>query len=284
MIPYFMITNLGTFLRSEYARAYPRHLILLQQVCAGGTAFLQRLQDMRERTRPSIILDNGLAEGLTADEDVYIAAVKATRPTCVVLPDLLGVPANVSREHSLRFADRLRKECNDLLSGGMRMMFVPQGTSTHDNLACYAWALQRLDPASFTIGVGLSWKLWQQQHPALSPTSEDSRVLMFTEIMGMPSASRHRFHILGARWDATKVYAQYSNVIGLDSVKPCTCAMAGVIYPAKPLKCKTAHEDTTSCCDDQLLASNVEAFAAAFNLGGFKPGITPKQRRSGGNK
>lgn len=279
MIPYYLITNVGTFVGSDFALKYPRHLILLRQLRAGGQAFLDRLAQMRRHTMPSIILDNGLAEGHVANTDEYMDAIKKTRPSCVVLPDLLDVSAAESRNHSLDFADRIRKECPNLLNEGMRMMFVPQGLNPHDNLACYAWALQRLDPTNFVIGIGLSWKLWQKQHPELDKETEAARELMFEQIMAIPSSSRYRFHVLGGRWGASHLYARYPNIVGLDSVKPCTCALNGMVYPHRPAIPKTEHENTLRCAPDALLEENVAAFAAAFRLVDFCPNVQSKSTR-----
>ena len=252
---YYMITNVGTLLRSTYAQTYPRHLALAPMICKNPAHAALIMQMARRGTR--IILDNGAHEGITIDEEVYLDVAVGIQPSIVVLPDVVGWPAEKSRARGMRFHDRAMKttlQCE--------YMYALQGSDPDDALRDYQWAITHLDPLHYVIGLGQVYLLWEKAYHIYG---EEARVRMMQDMASScPIPERYRFHILGARWapPPSPLTAVGLDVVGIDSIKPCHCAANDLVYPNKPTRACSRMSNRR--VPDRLLRLNVAEFGRLY--------------------
>lgn len=221
-LDYVMIANIGTLQRSHLAHAYTRHL-MLAQFAAPSCPYHQCYSDLiREFVRMGhhVILDNGAFEGQLVPDEQYLNIIKLTKPTAVVLPDIVGASNIDSRKRSLLFALRL---LSTDLNNNMQLMYIPQGLDEAQIMSEYQWALAYFDPARYIIGFGLSYRRFARSEQDRL-WNENARENLVLRVSGLPGFSQFRFHIFGARWEPTRTYAAMPEIIGIDSIKPCTCA------------------------------------------------------------
>lgn len=229
-IPYYMIANNGMLMLSPWAKYYRYHLILAQQWIA-DQEYRQFVRNMREKSpRMDVILDNGAHEGIVIDPEEYLDIAIDLQPNCVVLPDLIGEPALESRKMSMGFMGKA-----SIYMPRCRWMYVPQGASKYDIMQEFKWATEAFTSANnrqWIIGLGQSYLTWETD----AIKDEEARSCLIEEICKLPHVAGCQFHILGGRWNP-KNWVEYLgrlNLVGMDSVKPCTCALAAVPYPIKP--------------------------------------------------
>ena len=262
---YYSIVNPGTYKHNEQARWNSTQLVLAQQLWRDPM-----MASMAAQTALAgvpychMILDNGAHEGVVVPPNDYLELAKSIRPWGVVLPDTMGAPALESRMRSLIFSARLSHD----LPGAMQY-YVPQGTSAVEALDEYDWALSNLDPSRYIIGFGSAYLLWEDQQPA-GAHAEAGREQQVMEVMQHAEAHRFRFHMLGARWEPTKVFSTYPNIIGIDSIKPCHCAFYHTLYSRAGKESKPAGAEPDRFSDrvaeESLLADNVNDFCSAYGV------------------
>ncbi len=254
---YYMIVNTGTFMKSEYAASYPRHLVLAQVLMkdAAYTGAVRRAIEAGTR----VILDNGAHEGIDVDINSYLQLAVALEPWCVVLPDLVGRPPGQSRERQMDFYRTIR----DRLPGETQYMYVGQGRTPEEALDDFDWASNTLHPDRFIIGLGQAYLLWRYAFD-YGDDHEGARAQMIEEVFSAEPMAVYRYHVLGARWAPPVVsFSQYSQVIGIDTIKPCYCAHWGTTYPDMGQDKKIARNSRTAV-DDISLKANVDAFCKAY--------------------
>lgn len=261
---YYMIANLGTLLASPTARRYSYHMVLAQPYASSG-AMRSIIEAMISVRGTEFILDNGAHEGEVMDDDEYMQVVKSLKPECVVLPDLIGRPWKESRDRSIDFDDKLR---SGLVNSEMRRMFVPQGDSKEGILAAVDWACSNLDPDQYTIGLGQSYLTWETE----TRKDEAARAAMILDIRAQIHPSDlavSRFHLLGGRWSPVHIDMMAPKgsllIVGLDSIKPCTCALNQVLYPERPENNKTDFLDER-IASEHALSHNMYDFCRLYGL------------------
>lgn len=258
MIPYTMIVNVGTLVHSEYAQKYPYHLILAQ-LYEESFQYRVAVDNMRSSMGTRFILDNGAHEGIVPTTESiasYWRIVQAVEPSLVVLPDLIGRNSHLSRELSMRFADRVNERYTQI-----KCMFVPQGENQEQIVAEYRFAQRELPSRHFVVGCGQSYLTWE----TAALRDEAARLQMFDECL-IPD-SKARFHILGGRWTPFNVRTTVGlkhHFVGLDSIKPCTCALTGALYPRRPRE--PVDRLSTAVAEDDRLRTNVFQFCAHYGL------------------
>lgn len=252
-----MIVNAGTMMKSTFARAYPRHLIL-HDVYQKSADYRASIHDMRVRCKTRIILDNGAHEGIYPPLNEYLATAVELQPDVVVLTDIVGVKSNESQHRAMEFAGMIEKRFPK-----MQMMYAPQGETQDQILADYEWSINTLDPDRYIIGFGQSYLKWEDRQRGI--IDEIARLEMVQSVMSLPNAARMTYHILGARWRPTGAFNVWSDVIvGLDTIKPCTCALEKVMYPRRPAL--NIDRYSNEVCDDTRLAQNVVALSERYEL------------------
>lgn len=256
-----LITNVGTLLHSQFARKYPQ-MLCLSQIYEKSVDYRNALRDkMRQGHR--IILDNGAHEGFDVDLNDYAIVAKDLEPSVIVLTDLVGRSSKDSRDRSLQFVTLM--EGPGGLPSKTEYMYTPQGRCRSEVLDEYAWAIENLDPKRFIIGLGQGYLQWC--HGPGDENSEITRLPMVQSVMALPGAAACRFHLLGARWEATpmvgSVYASYPNLIGVDTIKPVTCAEAGLRYPNRPSN-RSIERMSMTVVDEELLRENVVRFCHQY--------------------
>ena len=245
---FYMIANPGTLLKCDYAQRYPKHLVLAHEIYrrAAYAAAVRRLCIEKE-----VILDNGAYEGIVISPEVYGEMAENLQPWCTVLPDLIGQPSIESRKRSMEFAES---------HGGLkRLMYVPQGRCPEEVLDEYDWAIENLDSGRFIIGFGKAYELWGN--------GETARIRMVSEVFLHEKAKTFSYHILGARWKGTHVFTSHwgEYIIGIDSSKPCFCALHRSIYPMH-INVESA-EHSPRCADTDLLVKSVKNICAEYGIG-----------------
>ena len=154
----------------------------------------------------------------------------------------------------------------------IKYMYSPQGVTQQSVLEEYAWAFKYLSSDKFVIAFGKSVLPWCRDAEEMD--SELPRVnLIKTVLQQSPESSRFRFHIFGGRWTPSQSLYHLTEAderfISIDSVKPCVCAAAGVLYPQPPVMHGLDPRyrlslDTPVAVDEQSLAENVAAFKTAY--------------------
>lgn len=258
---YHLIVNVQTLAQSPVARAYP-NMLCLSQLYEASPVYRHVLKQKVARG-DRIILDNGAHEGFDVDIDSYIDVVRDLKPTVVVLTDLVGRPGKISRDRSMLLADKI---CGIAALKGTQFMFTPQGLDIEDVLGEYHWAIDNLDPEHFVIGLGQGYLCWAEKEG--DENREATRRPMVESVMSIRGSELHRFHVLGARWSADDSnYDQYENIIGIDTIKPCTCASYGLTYPSRP-PVRSMDRLNGPAVDDVLLSANITAFCREYGCKG----------------
>lgn len=267
---YYMIVNIGTLLHSQICQRYPYHMVLAQQ-WAASEAYRQTISKMQLMDNCRIILDNGAHEGIDIDIDLYTKVVRELEPDVVVLPDLVGRPGDESRALSLKFADALAKQHGCPI----KYMFAAQGQDRDDVLFQYDWAMTYLDPKDYIIGLGQAYLQWTNEPVGQDrggPDWEKPRQKMIEDMeayAGLTKLQAYQFHLLGARWNPMALFRIYRklNIVGLDSIKPCTCTFAGTYYPVyKQEKRKLDLCDDNGYCSTNALTLNIDRLVDAYGL------------------
>lgn len=212
---YYLITNKATFMYEKKVRQYPYQLFLAPLLVADPGY----KQIVAEAIAAGVqaILDNGAHEGQLISTQEYYNLIIELHPWCVVLPDLIGQRAFISRTTSLAFLDRIYR-----LQELPHVMYVPQGDHEDQVVNEFIWANQhfRVGPTEALLGFGDSYKVGQKA----KETAEEARLRLFYRIiqhLGSTTAHPPYFHILGTRTKGTLVFSTYNCVISTDSVDPC---------------------------------------------------------------
>jgi hypothetical protein len=230
-IPYYMIANIGTLVQSKMVQRYPYHLFLAQ-LYIESEDYRSTIKRMRIEYGTRVILDNGAHEGEIIEPDLYAEVLQdmlcPDLPMTVVLPDLIGFNAIRSRVRGMVFMERFERFPE------LTFMYVPQGEHQEDIVREFYLAQERLDPNRCILGFGQSYLKWEDQYVR----DEDARFQLVRRVV---EGGRHPvpYHILGARWrprrwDWLDGYRNEIKVLGLDTVKPITCALGHTMYPSKP--------------------------------------------------
>ncbi len=253
--PFYLIANIGTLQSSPYAQAYKKHLVLAHLV-PQHPLYRRIILNMINRGH-DVILDNGAYESSIVTNTVLEEIIIDLEPPCVVLPDLVDQNAWDSFNASITFYRHFQDTYPELWAR-TRWMLVPQGTSKDNVIDVYRGILS--NPTLYqgiTLGVGLAYKMWN------GSDDEHGRKQMWDEINALPGAQDAEFHILGARWNPTRYYS-CPNVVGLDTMKPCRCALNNYTYPVR--KDVKATHDSPQEADDSLLEVNVKIFCHCYGL------------------
>lgn len=276
-IPFYLITNKESLMKSTWVQNYPRHLILAHLLLEDPVyaAFVRDwIIEMGKREKPlHIIMDNGAYEKEIVGSGDLIELALETRPDVIVMPDAVGEPWSVTWKLGKQFIEEIETELS-LQRNKKRMragitrysptyMYASQGISSHDVLSGYKTAIRELSPKRFVMGLGLGYKQWMKEGD--DPESEDARRRMVDEVFAIPGSSNFRWHVLGARWEATEVFDDYAEYIcGLDTFKPCQSALQGMRYPAHAGP-KISHRDA-GVVDEDILSASVRSFGHDYKL------------------
>jgi hypothetical protein len=154
-------------------------------------------------------------------------------------------------------------------------MFAAQGEDRDDVLCQYDWALRTLNPRDYIIGFGQAYLQWADGYTDQDRRRSDwekPRQEMIEDIesySGLQKMNLFQFHILGARWNPMPLFhlLEKVNIVGLDSVKPCTCAFASTYYPVY----KQEHRKIDLCdevqhCLTNSLTLNIDRLIDAYSL------------------
>ncbi len=257
---FHLITNVGTLIKSPLAIDYPSTLALAH-IYAKHPAYANTLK-MKIRVGHRVILDNGAHEGIDIDLAEYAKVITDLAPSVVVMTDLINRPREESRKRSFELFDHLAEFQQSDAAMNTQFMYVAQGTSKQEVLDEYEWAINELDPVLFIIGLGNGYLHWVRETG--DENKEETRMPMVGEVLGMPGAEDHEFHVLGARWSADNSdYAYFENISGIDTIKPCTCASSGLVYPTKPpFRCMD--RESLDTVDSSLLEMNILEFCADY--------------------
>jgi hypothetical protein len=257
---YHLIANVGSYKnRDGLVFRYPNSLALAHLYGPHGlySGALKAKVALGHR----IILDNGAHEGVDMDIQSYAEVVKDLKPAVVVMTDKVGISNVGSRARSLHLLNYVTPK--DL--PGTKFMYTPQGEDKDQVLADYEWALNRLDPSEFMLGLGQGYLCWADKDRPDTVNLEDTRVPMVEAVMKLPNADKFEFHLLGARWSAGQSrYDQFANISGVDTIKPVTCSEFRTYYPTRPpIRCinrEGYHE-----IDEAYLAANIETFCESYH-------------------
>lgn len=258
---YYVITNVGTFMQTPLPKKMPNQMVL-HQVLAANPNYFRAVKRMQHLYKPRIILDNGAHEDCLASEEAYKGMIEELQPDVVVLPDLIGQRWEDSFKVSLKFSEWMIAHFPQ-----MEMIFACQGEDPPQTLKAYAQAYRELPADKFIIGFGQSYLCWQRDG-----LRDDMarRELMYRLIKYMGFAIddvQHRGHILGGRWNTCPMDECYQqlNITGLDSVKPCTCAVQGTTYPVRT-NGKIDLADMSVPHSIGSLVQNINTFIDAYQL------------------
>lgn len=253
---YFMIANVGTMLESAYARAYPRHMFLMQVYQKAPESYRMTVQHLCEKAGTTVMADNGAHEGIICEDGEYLKFIEETQPQYAVLPDLIGQDWMKSRDRSLQFDAKMLA-----VAPNTRAIFAGQGRSSEETLIAYRWAMLHLNQEHYLMGLGQAYLRWE------TPTrkGEAARWELFRNIIEFGYPERP-FHILGARWNACDFFSQIPCVQSIDSIKPWKSADCGDRYPARISDSFTEPDfrNELHCGRDMLLNDSVDAFCRAY--------------------
>ncbi len=275
-IPFYLITNKASLVNNPVVRLYPRHLILahlLREDPAYAGIVERWIKAARVDERPlHVIMDNGAYEKQIVGTGDLVALAAYLKPDVIVMPDAVGEPHRATWELGQVFVEHMEKKLRTMHTASRSKlarqydpiyMYVSQGVSPHDVMEGYALAMNKLDPQKYVMGLGLGYKAWLS--PSDPEESEAARERMVEDIFSLPKSSTFRWHILGARWNATKHFAEYSPYIcGLDTFKPCQSALNGMRYPGR-IPEKVDHRDPR-IVDVDILNRSMEVFASMYDL------------------
>ena len=280
---FYMIANIGTLLRSNYAQSYPCHLVLVEQVLGDSPAYVAQLEGMCASATYTVVLDNGAYEEKLASCDHIMTAAISIKPDIIVLPDLVGLSGRQSFEASCHDYEHLQGAIKQGdLPESTRFMWVGQGDSAIDTLECYRLLMTQCPDPKPILGLGRGYYHWcatsaeQATEEGRHRMMRDIDILMgnvFLETSQAPHPIMPDFDcfLLGARWYPSPILhmTTHLRVIGIDSYKPCRAAVHGYRYGTErcmsvqpPLK----HTNRDLFANDFALADNVKAFCEAYNL------------------
>lgn len=260
MIPYYMIVNAGTLLHYESVRTYPRHLVLAP-VLARNSDMLDTVREMI-KSGVAVILDNGAYEGELMSTKEYAQMVAFLQPTVAVLPDLPNHNHLDSRDCSMDAWRQIRQ-----LNPTQKVMYQPQGVTREQVLKEYSHIIHTYTGhQALVIGLGLAYKHWLPGGPtSATPDDEGAREHMVVSVMNIPNAHKHKYHILGGRWEGSWLFSDnWPNIKGLDTAKPCNCALAGQAFPCPNVNSQV--DDSMDVADYKLLWENMRRLAQEYNL------------------
>ena len=248
---YYLITNWGTLKETLVAHRYKYHL-WLAHILIQYEERLEFAVHLKERCNLQVILDNGAYEGCLLETERYLEVCRKLKPWCIVAPDLVGEDAAKSLALSRTFYDRVIAE-----KIAEKVMIVPQGRTRKEVVETFNLLARQDLPDNIILGIGKCYELWGKD--------ELARTNMFDEIRQGSGFENQKYHILGAHgWKPTTYYSKFSNVIGIDSVKPCRCAQGVTLYPTPPTLIMT-HE-TLVPADSVRLKNNIKAFCREYNI------------------
>lgn len=227
---FYLIVNAGS-IDLNVVRCYPYHMVLAQ-VYVDNAQYRRSIDWIRKQhTFRALMLDNGAHEGTVMNDESYIDIIMRLRPTEVVLPDLIGMDSRVGRERSMRFRDLLQQAVAPDYQP--TLIYSPQGRDQMEVLQEYAWAIDHFHNESIgKIAFGQSYLHFCKDAEQID--TEIPREGLVNQVLSLHGADQAKFHIFGARWNPSYLYASYPNITGIDTVKPCICAAFGSSYPRKP--------------------------------------------------
>lgn len=265
---YYMILNVGMMVQRPALHFYPYHMILAQQYAKGGEEYRSAVKTLSYGANSvpnrQLILDNGAHEGIDIDSESYKEIIEELRPDVVVLPDLVGRPAEESFKVSQRFSHWVMSHYPH-----MKTMFAGQGQNQDEILEIYGDAFAEWDPARCIIGFGQAYLTWEDPKKGL--TQEKARITMIQDIVSYEGAKHlqnHQFHILGGRWGPQSLawFRDKLNITGLDTVKPLTSCLSKMQYPHYA----EGHQKTdllgTELVTDLELKASVDELVDAYDL------------------
>lgn len=268
-VEYYMIVNMGTLGMCDYVQFYPRQLVLAQ-IYVQEKYYRKTLRNIRRRSSipgypQRIILDNGAHENAQVSTEDYFQVVCDLEPDVVVLPDKIGEAHYDSRNFSMLFGSMIKNKFPR-----MEMMYVPQGRNKEEILAEFQWAyLSGQLPENVIVGWGQSYLTWEDEHLK----DEDARFRLMSDVSKLMKGReiKHRSHILGGRWRPRNFgpFYNYFNFRGLDSIKPCTCALQGKTYPE--YKHRKTEIESMACADVDLLYENIGVFCEQYGIRSMVP-------------
>lgn len=239
-----MICNpANAFAHEEILRSCRHHLVLWDQFRRMSDEPRRRLIHLYRELMSdghTVILDNGAHEGVIPLDSSYAELAKELGPTILVLPDLVGVDSKLSFLKGLSF---YCNHCWDLPEE-TRFMIAGQGDGPHAVVLAYCDIYARMSPERFIVGLGQSYLQFTSVEGRLTKETELTRAALVSDLQ---LKSPHRMdefehHFLGGRWaDPQHIGSAFSKVIGLDSIKPLTCAMLGVDYDGKTVHRSSDH-------------------------------------------
>ncbi len=213
---FFMISTRWQMMNDVYVRRYPFHLVLAQYLYDDPewVAYLKQFQTLHDKR---IILDNGAYENEIIDSAKYATLANELNPWCVVLPDCYNIGSQASWEMAEAFLPLLHVPC--------QRMLCPQGVSKEDVLMGFDHAVNtvKLNPKQYMLGLGKGYLHWG--------TTETDRLTFLKDVLQVPNTTNYRLHMFGARDIPTTHFANFSNVIGIDTFKPARCAAGCAYYP-----------------------------------------------------
>lgn len=232
---FYLITNTAMLKKYEWTRRYKYHLVLAQ-VLARDQEYFELVQTMIAKGA-SVILDNGIHEGVVCSLSEYYEIANELQPECIVLPDLIGAHAIESRTRSLVFYRWLLQRKWPVPS----TMYVPQGLCQREIVDDFLWSLNYFQdqPCSIRIGMGNAYKYCYTNADKEHNTSPEEVKVRLVKAMLFECArcaaieTFPQMHILGGRAISSKWYGLQPNIVGIDSLDPCRCALDGQFYPVK---------------------------------------------------
>ena len=266
---YYLITNVGTYTESGIVARYRRHLVLAQLWDEKGYASRTR---SLARKGATIMLDNGAHEAVVIDLNRYARIVKESHAHYVVLPDLIGQSSEASCHHGMGFYGS-HPELFSSSPHGCLPVYAVQGTSKADVLNGYKWAMETWHPAHVVLAIGQAYLQFLTEEEQNEPNQlyhESARLRLLMSLQDMNGFSRFRWHILGARWSPTKVFGSVPQIIGIDTIKPCICALTTMmpsspnLYPNRPHRTVFSRRSTTVAWPASLV-DNIYSFSVAYS-------------------
>ena len=265
MIPFYLITNVGTLTSSTYAQHFPRHFLLAQIYTNAPPVYQKIVRDLRRRGL-KLILDCGAYEGVLIDIPEYVDIIKDIKPDIVVLPDI-PFDGSATKERAKEFLMMTQWQAPHYI-------YVPHGDCVSDTLAAYDIAFHTIDPLRFIIGLGISYKHWCSSPPNHGCDSGDEydhpekgRIEFVQDVLNITGAEHFRLHLFGGRRRPTKQFTRWTDqIVGLDAYDPCACALSGRAYPIEGTFKKLDHGSLKEPATDDLLKTSVENFCELYGI------------------
>lgn len=257
---FWPIFNLGTLIGNPYAAMVGNQLVLAQHYIYNHR-YQQAILNIKHWNGTRFILDNGAHENERVDNDDYLQVVLRLNPWAFVLPDIVLGSAVESRILGFEFLTKVREVWAGVDEEAM-FFYAPQGRTPEETLQEYQWAIETLNPRRYIVCFGQSYLAWLED--ASEKDVELRREQLFTEVMEIKGSENFMYHILGGRWKPTAMYGNHPRVVGLDSIKPCRCALEDKVYPAKAQCFTYILSDERTAVD--TLAHNIAEFCNLYAL------------------